>query len=337
MLEKQPVSEQRIVDCLITNYGIEVSTLTFLPLGADMHASVYKAQAYDQSYYFVKLKRSHNPGISPLIIGLLQDAGIKQIIPIFKTIYGHPTQRIDDFTLTVSPFIEGQDGFSRSLTEDQWVTFGTILRQVHEIKVPPPIQAMLRLESYSPQWRDAVRSLYVHIESEPKGDEIALQLLAFMKQHTTSIQRLVERAEQLAQKLQEQLPEFVLCHSDIHGGNLLMDGSDAIYIVDWDAPIMAPKERDLMFIGGGVANVWNQLHEEDLFYQGYGKSEVNMEILAYYRHERIVEDIALYGQQLLLTTTGGQDRIELYKHFVAQFEPQGVVEIAFKTDESLAI
>lgn len=337
MLEKQPVSEQRIVDCLITNYGIEVSTLTFLPLGADMHASVYKAHTYDQSSYFVKLKRNHHPDITPLIIGLLQDAGIKQIIPIFKTIHDHPTQRIDDFTLTVSPFIEGQDGFSQALTKDQWVTFGKILRQVHEIEVPPPIQAMLRRESYSPQWREAVRSLYAHIESEPSGDEIAVQLLAFMRQHTASIHRLVERAEQLGQKLQEQSPEFVLCHSDIHGGNLLMNGSDAIYIVDWDAPIMAPKERDLMFIGGGVANVWNQPHEEDLFYKGYGKSEVNMEILSYYRHERIVEDIAIYGQQLLLTTTGGQDRIESYKHFVAQFEPQGVVEIAFKTDECLAI
>jgi spectinomycin phosphotransferase len=92
-----------------------------------------------------------------------------------------------------------------------------------------------------------------------------------------------------------------------------------------------------MFIGGGVANVWNQSHEKSLFYRGYGKTEVNMEILAYYRHERIVEDIAEYGQQLLLTTAGGQDRIESYKHFIAQFGPQGVVEIAFKTDEGLAI
>lgn len=32
-------------------------------------------------------------------------------------------------------------------------------------------------------------------------------------------------------------------------------------IVDWDEPIMAPKERDLMFIGGGVANVWNDPSE----------------------------------------------------------------------------
>ena len=96
---------------------------------------------------------------------------------------------------------------------------------------------------------------------------------------------------------------------------------------------MAPKERDLMFIGGGVANVWNNPREEELFYKGYGKTEINRAILAYYRHERIVEDIALYSQQLLLTTDGGKDREVMYKQFIDMFEPQGVVDIAFKTDK----
>jgi spectinomycin phosphotransferase len=239
----------------------------------------------------------------------------------------------------VFPFIEGQDGFSRDLTDAQWYTLGKVMRQVHDMTVPPLIQGMIRHESYSPKWRQAVRALYPYMESEPEGDkggdEIALKLLAFMKKHTATIHRLVDRAEQLSQKIQDQVHELVLCHSDIHGGNVLMDGNGAIYIVDWDDPIMAPKERDLMFIGGGVANVWNKPHEEELFYKGYGTAEVNQEILAYYRHERIVEDIAIYGQQLLLSMEGGQDRIEIYKQFVSQFEPQGVVEIAFKTDESL--
>lgn len=97
----------------------------------------------------------------------------------------------------------------------------------------------------------------------------------------------------------------------------------------------APKERDLMFIGGGIANVWNIPHEKKLFYQGYGTTEVNSTILAYYRHERIVEDVAEYGHALLLTTSGGEDRQKMYKHFIAMFEPNGVVDIAFKTDENL--
>lgn len=332
---EQSFSDQRIIDALATHYGIQVARLTFLPIGADMNASVYKAEANDKASYFIKLKRGHHHDISATIIILLQAAGIQHIIPPIKTIRGQPVQPIDDFTLIVSPFIEGQDGFNRDLTHDQWMTLGKVMKQIHAIDVPPSIQRMIRREDYSPKWRETVRSLYIHIESESGFDEISSKLITFMKDHAAEIHRLVDRAEQLGKQIQNQSPEFVLCHSDIHGGNVLINGNDIIYMVDWDDPIMAPKERDLMFIGGGVANVWNKPHEENFFYQGYGKTEINMATLAYYRHERIVEDIAIYGQHLLLTSVGDQSRIESYKHFIAQFEPQGVVEIAFKTDENL--
>lgn len=332
---KQPLSDQRIIDCLNANYGINVARLTFLPLGADLNASVYKAETHDQSSYFIKLKRGHHHDISATILALLHDAGIQQIILPIKTKHGQPIQHIDDFTLIVSPFIEGQDGFSRDLADDQWVTLGKVMKQIHKIDVPPSIQLKIRREDYSPKWREAVQSLYAHIESEPSGDEIALKLIAVMKKNSVTIHRLVDRAEQLGKQIQDHTQKFVLCHSDIHGGNVLMDGNNIIYMVDWDDPIMAPKERDLMFIGGGVANVWNKPHEEKFFYKGYGKTEINRTTLAYYRHERIIEDIAVLGQQLLLTSVDNQSRIESYKHFIDQFEPQGVVEIAFKTDENL--
>ena len=157
-----------------------------------------------------------------------------------------------------------------------------------------------------------------------------------MKKHRLVIQRLVDRAEQLCHTIKEQSAKFVLCHSDIHGGNVLIKGSNTIYIVDWDEPIMAPKERDLMFIGGGIANVWNDPQEEISFYKGYGSTDVNILILAYYRHERIVEDIAEYGQSLLLTNPDNvhKNRSEMYKQFVSMFDPHGVVDIAFKTDKA---
>ena len=336
MIEKQSISDQQLIDCLITNYGIKVANFTFLPIGADANASVYKAQTLDQSCYFVKLKRGHHHDISVDIVGLLQDVGIKQIIPPINTTHGRPTQRIDDFTLIVYPYIDGQDGFNRDLTDDQWILLGKTLRQVHEIDVPSSIQHRLRREEYSPKWRKAIRSLYKHIETEPSGDEMAMKLISFMKDNAEDIHTIVDRAEQLGHKLQDQSPEFVLCHSDIHGGNVLMDGNNTLYIVDWDEPMMAPKERDLMYIGGGVANVWNKPHEEELFYKGYGKTEINREILAYYRYERIVEDIALYGHDLLLTTGGGEDRKVAYNMVTDMFVPDGVVDIAFKTDARLS-
>lgn len=332
MIEKQFVSDERIIECLNTHYDITVTTLIFIPLGADMDASVYKAKTHDQSY-FVKLKRGYHHDIGALIQLLLHDAGIPEIISPIKTNHNQPTHPIDGFTLIVYPFIEGQDGFSRDLTNDQWITLGKTLRQVHEFHLPQLIKNQIKHESYLPKWQKAVRAIYTHIDAEQTvADEIAVKLLTFMKEHRATIKHLVNRAEQLGQKIQKQSPEFVLCHSDIHGGNVLIANDGALYIVDWDQPIMAPQERDLMFIGGGVANVWNNPHEEVFFYKGYGKTEINREILAYYRHERIVEDIAVYSQQLLLTPDGGEDRKVMYKHFIGMFEPQGVVEIALKTD-----
>jgi spectinomycin phosphotransferase len=147
---------------------------------------------------------------------------------------------------------------------------------------------------------------------------------------------IVKRAEQLAQMLQEQPPEFILCHADIHGYNLLIDNNGALYIVDWDALIFAPKERDLMFIGGGHGDSgYTPQEEETMFYQGYGQTNINQIAIAYYRYERIIEDLAVIGEQLLLTNEGGADRERSYGWFTSNFEPGSTIEIAEKTDKFL--
>src|SRR5690349_15790495 len=108
----QPISDLSIIDCLSHDYKIVVAGLTPLTLGADPNAFVYKAQARNQSSYFLKLKRGHHHDISVEILELLQNAGIKQIISPIRTIYGDPTKLIGNFTLIVYPFLQGQDGFS---------------------------------------------------------------------------------------------------------------------------------------------------------------------------------------------------------------------------------
>lgn len=321
-----------IVDCLSSLYSIAITNLTPLPLGADLNASVYKAETESNQSYFVKIKRGHAYDVSVAIVAWLQASGIQGIIAPIKTTHGELTQHISDFTLTVYPFVNGQNGFSYNLTDDQWIALGKLLRQLHAFDVPPSIRELIKTETYSNKWREAVRALDAPIDGNLQGDEAALKLQAFMKEHKAVIHDLVERAEALSQKIQEQSPEFVLCHSDIHGGNVLIDEAGSLFIVDWDEPIMAPKECDLMFIGGGVANVWNNPREEEFFYKGYGKCEIHRTILAYYRYERIVKDIAEYGQALLLTNGEGEDRLEMYQQFIDMFEPNGVVDIAFKTD-----
>jgi len=336
MKEKESLLDQQILDCLNTAYGLKITQLREIPLGADIDASVYRAQAQDKSSYFIKLKRGKSHNIETTLQQLLHNAGIQEIIPPLGTMHGSPLFKANDFTLTAYPFIEGKNGFSQNLTDMQWVTLGNALKRVHGFNVPASIKKRIKHEDYSSKWRNAARSIYTQIDTKQikAADEIALKLITVMTEQRETIERLIHCAEHLAQKLQHQSIEFVLCHADIHGGNVLLAQNGKLYIVDWDQPIMAPKERDLMFIGGGIANVWNKPYEEELFYTGYGNRKVNREALAYYRCERIVEDIVEYCQQLLLTPCKG-DRAILYQQCIDMFEPGGVVAIASKTHTNL--
>jgi spectinomycin phosphotransferase len=160
---------------------------------------------------------------------------------------------------------------------------------------------------------------------------------------------MLERAEQLAAVLRSQPLERVLCHTDLHAWNILHGPQCGLHIIDWDDPLLAPKERDLMFIGGGVGGIWNTPREEALFYQGYGLTDINLIALAYYRYERILVDVVEYSQQLLPETskTSGifpvretfmvsqADRERGLHQFTAAFMPGHVVGIAFQTDQRL--
>ncbi|HAT2080956.1 TPA: aminoglycoside O-phosphotransferase APH(9)-Ia [Legionella pneumophila] len=325
------ITDQHLIALLKVYYGIDIHTVQLIVGGADMNAFGYKADSESNSY-FVKLKYGHHDEINLSIIRLLHDSGIKKIIFPIYTRDTKLFQQIDHFKIIVYPFINAPNGFTQNLTEKQWHQLGKVLRQIHETSVPTAIQQGLRKETYSPKWREMVRSFYNKIGFDDSDDQITADFKSFFNQKIDSIHRLVDSSEELSKKIQLDLDKYVLCHSDVHAGNVLVVNEESIYIIDWDEPMLAPKERDLMFIGGGIGNVWNKPHEIDYFYEGYGKTNVDKIILSYYRHERIVEDIAVYGQDLLSRDQNNESRLESFKHFKSMFDPNDVVEIAFSSD-----
>ena len=326
---KKPIHEKEIIELLKIHYGIDIQVVQCISGGADSNAFVYKADAKSNAY-FVKFKYGDHDEINLSIIRLLHDSGIKEIIFPIQTLKGNLFQQLDHFRIIVYPFVDAPNGFTQNLTEKQWQQLGKALRKIHETSVPTSIQQKLRKEIYSTKWREIVKSFYKKIETEPLDDKITADFKSFFKQNIDVIHRLVDSAEELSKKIRPA-DNYVLCHSDIHAGNVLIGSDESIYIIDWDEPMMAPKERDLMFIGGGVGNVWNKPQEILHFYEGYGNTNIDKTILSYFRHERIVEDIALYGQDLLSHDQNDQSRLEMFKHFTAMFDLNGVVEIAFAT------
>jgi len=336
MLEKPDLQDEKIIACLQDEYGLLVAQVAFLPLGADLNTAVYRVVANDETPYFVKLRRGVFDETSVALPKFLSDQGIVQIIAPLATKTGQLWASLDAFKLILYPFVEGHNGYEVDLSDRHWGDFGTALKSIHTVVAPPALIRCIQQETFSPQWREIVRTFLERVEVDAFDDPVAVELAAFLKARRDEILDLVRRAERLAQALQARSPKLILCHSDIHAGNILIDANDAFYIVDWDNPILAPKERDLMFIGGGQGFAGHTAQEEEtLFYEGYGQAQIDPIALAYYRYERIIQDIAVYCKQIFLTNEGGEDREQSLRYLTSNFLPNSTIEIAYKSDKTL--
>ena len=335
MLEKPDLQDDKIAACLRDEYRLPVVQIAFLPLGNDLNAAVYRALAEDETPYFVKLRRGVFDEITVTLPKFLSDQGIAQIIAPLATKTGQLWASLGAFKVILYPYVEGKSGYQVDLSDGHWGDFGTALKRLHTAAVPPALTRRLRQEAYSPRWREIVKTFLARVEHAAFDDPVAVRTAALMKAKRDEIADLVGRADRLALALQARSPGCVVCHSDIHAGNILIDAHNALYIVDWDDPILAPKERDLMYVGGGQGFTGHTAQEEEtLFYRGYGQTQIDPIALAYYRYERIIEDIAVYCEQLLLTNEGGEDREQSLEYLASNFLPGGVLEIANRSDNA---
>jgi spectinomycin phosphotransferase len=336
MLEKPDLRDEKIVNILWDAYGLPAVQVAFLPLGADLNTAVYRVVADDETVYFLKLRRGLFDETSVMLPKFLGEQGIAHIIAPLATQTGQLWASLDAFKVILYPFVQGRNGYEVALSDRQWIDFGKTLKRIHTVEVPPALRRRLRQETYAPHGRETIKKFLRHLDGDVFDDPTAIKLAAFLKTRRAEILDLVGRAKGYAQALQARPPEFILCHSDIHAGNILIDARGAFYIVDWDDPILAPKERDLMFIGGGQGFIGHALQEEEiLFYQGYGQTQIDPIALAYYRYERIVQDIAIFCEQIFLTGAGGEDREQALHYLKTNFLPDGTIEIAYRSDATL--
>ena len=334
MLEKSKIKDEQIINCLRDEYGLSVEKISFLPLGADVDTSVYRVITKNGTNYFVKVRKGDFNEASVTIPSFLSASGINQVIPTLTTQNGQLWANIDPFKLILYPFVEGQAGLDIKMSKQQWFEFGIALKQFHTTDIPLNMTNSIQRDDFSSRWRDTIKMHLEHVEKEVFNGPIKVEAADFLKSKKAETLEVVKRAEQLARMLQEELPEFILCHSDIHGYNLLIDNNGELYIVDWDGLTFAPKERDLMFIGGGHGNSgYTPQEEEAMFYQGYGETNINQIAIAYYRYERIILDIADDCHLIFLSDEGEEIQTAALEDLKNKFLPDSYIEIAYQSDK----
>ena len=329
MLEKPDLSDELLIRALAQGYAIHVTALTFLPIGNDATCWVYRADAGDGRAYFLKIKRGPLYKPSLTVPRFLVEQGIDAVVAPLPA-RGHTLWiPVSEFILILYPFIEGPTGMEAGLSAQQWASLGAILRRVH---AQQPRMARIRRESFRPQWAEQVQAIQQCIDGNDFSDSVAAEFAACWHAHQDDIQRICARADQLGRlSAASELP-FVLCHSDIHTANILVDAQGKLHLVDWDQPILAPKERDLMFFldSGPPAAISDPSLQQ--FLDGYGDLIINRVALAYYRYEWVVQEFGDNGRRVLNGDGGDIIRAEALRSFRQLFNPGDVVDAAGRAE-----
>jgi spectinomycin phosphotransferase len=316
MDEQRGLSEHDLKEALRSEFGIDAISVVSPEAGQDVDAQRYRIDAR----YFVKVRPAADARETSAILARhLCDEGIPYVVAPLRSRTDALTVRAGEHSLNVYPLVDGLNAMATDLTERQWRALGSFLRELHAVSLPAELAERVPSETY----RRAELDLLPRID-EAASRRAADELGSFWLVRRDEIFALAAHTEALGHELEQLALPHVLCHCDLHTNNVMVDRHDELWVIDWDEPTQAPKERDLMFVVGGIQTSFVAPRETACFLEGYGDATTNALALAYYRHAWAVQDIAGYGKQVFLDSSRGNaaDRLK------SLFGPGSIVEIA---------
>ncbi len=326
MLENPGLNPDELTETLRAAYGIGASDLTFIR-SHDPDSASYRVTAAEGSFFLkVRFGPMHEATLN--VPRALHEAGVPNILAPVPTRSSALWTPMDDRSLVLQPFVPGQNAMIAGMTADGWRTFGATLRAVHDSGLEQRFGDDLPVETFSLAAGEPVRKALTLTGHQAFESPAAARFAAFWRDQTGRIGAMLERAEELGARLRARSLSRVLCHADIHAANVLITES-GIFLVDWDAPMIAPRERDLLFVIGSRIARDVEPHEEAWFFKGYGAVEVDIEAIIYYRYERILEDISVDAESVFCDASLSEATRQAQADLVASFfAPGGILESA---------
>jgi spectinomycin phosphotransferase len=300
VIEKPGVPDEVILGALETCYSLRASGLEFIPHGLDAQAWAYRVDAAGGPY-FLKVNRGSVSDVGAWVPAYLAGRGLENVVAPLAASDGRFVARADGLSLRLQPFIEGRRGIEGGLPARAWTEFGAFLRQLHSLDLAPELASRLKTETFDSRRWEQVAALNTKVEGAAPPDRIADELFAFWRGERDTVAAVLERTRALSQKVKQVPGDNVLCHADVHTANTLLTDDGRLYVIDWDDAMLAPKERDLMFVLADAG-----AEDRVSFGRGYGDAEIDPLVLAYYQHAWCVEDIGAFAEEVLDVKNSGE-------------------------------
>ena len=323
----------QIRDWVRHDFGINLTRLEPITLGADNRALTWRVTTPTGGTYAVKWTSGGSTAGS-LASRHLTEAGITGVVAPVHTTDGDLWSNRDGRRLIVTPWVSGDRAVEHRMTEPHWRSFGTLLAEVHAAPLPTSLHDVLPEEDFSHARLSAVTQAVDHgLRSNVLSADETVQALAkeWRAGLAAQIDVLLAGADDLGCRLRAESHRHVLCHGDPHLGNVLvLDGTP--WLLDWDDAMLAPPERDLVLLKGGM-NAYGPVnrHEQTWFDAGYGTADIDPVLLAYYRCTRAIEDTVGFVPDILDLDRPPAERAELLEIIRDVAGPTGLVTLALSS------
>jgi spectinomycin phosphotransferase len=295
--------KQNLLLAIQQAYGLEIIHLEFLLRG--FGGDCYRVETNAGSQYFLKihdpvsnqtLAASSRAFYLPLMHQLHTKAILPQIPHPLPTRNGDLSLKVGVNELVITNFIEGElVGFDEMP--------GAIVAQVAEmVGILHNSLAQLEFEhAFIDQFeivfeQDLLQSFAAlpNLNASATPGQGLLRDLVLPRQD--EIIASLHRLKELQAYAQGSTKPKVICHTDLHGGNLMIDKQGNLFILDWENALIAPPEHDLIFFAG-------EENFREVFWPQYThqfkQAKIDCDILGFYFYRRGLEDIADFILRIL--------------------------------------
>jgi thiamine kinase-like enzyme len=168
------------------------------------------------------------------------------------------------------PYIGKEDLFAVELSHAQVVVMAQLLSELHA-QVPP--------ESHTERF--LVPRAQIAAAPSPEDTPYQAEIKGYISSHGEAFLRAFKRLEQFSISAKALNAPAVFCHADPEDGNLVLDSSGTIHLIDWDNAKVAPAEQDIWFF---------LEHHATQFLEAYlmkrPGTQLHPEIVGYYFYDR---------------------------------------------------
>jgi Ser/Thr protein kinase RdoA (MazF antagonist) len=304
MLTEPDVDRGALTRALEQAYDLRIQGLQFLPTG--WLAACYTLTCEDETRYFLKLHPMERHAAfaassRAFYLPLTYQLHHKDILP--QTPAPIPNRKgaletlWSGYAIELTQFVDGalvgHDGMTGAILARLARLVGILHSSTPLISVDQPLLDDFEIR-FEPDLRlalDAASAFSGH--ARPGMRALSVFLLAERERILGYLDRLHE-LQTIGRRLDK--PK-VICHTDLHGENLLIDTEGHLILIDWEGAMIAPPEHDLMFFAG-EETFWSAFlpHYETALSvpddARSGRQALHPDVFEFYYIRRGLEDLA---------------------------------------------